>query len=136
MPKKCTYAWVKGKKVFPSIGGVKNSFAYDLIIMGDIELYDEFKLNKITPENASAYLENMGWRWHKLDYDLDKGPAVTLLALSELEVYIKTEYAKIKNRKKKRDKCGAHSLQYAHTLDTGKQAALKELAKYYEIDYK
>lgn len=58
------------------------------------------------------------------------------LDLANLEAYINTEYAKIKNRKKKRDKCGAFSLQYAHTLDTGKQEALRELAKYYGINYK
>lgn len=63
--KKLTRAWKKGKKIFPSVYGVKNEFARDLILMGDIERDDAD--NTFDLQYSSRYLESKGWKWVKYE---------------------------------------------------------------------
>lgn len=74
--KKLVRAWARGKTRFPSVYGVKNKFAWDLLCMGDIEMSHtdlesldlkyKNQLERITPEEAGKLLEKKGWKWIKI----------------------------------------------------------------------
>lgn len=85
--KKLTRCWRKGKKVFPSVAGVKDEYAFNLLIMGDIKVSKKmWRRLGITPSfpktprdlsliiawpprKAANVLYDMGWSWEKYKGD-------------------------------------------------------------------
>jgi hypothetical protein len=67
--KKITRAWKKGNEIFYSIYGVKDDYARELLSFGEIK-YDGISRSSFwyyTPERCSKILEEMGYRWIKVN---------------------------------------------------------------------
>lgn len=74
--KKFVRCWKKGKIVFPSVYGVKDSFAWELLLMEDIkvskldckklDIRNAKEIDRITHKEASKLLEKKGWKWSNL----------------------------------------------------------------------
>ena len=64
-----TRAWKKDKIIFPSVYGVKDMYAFDLLANEEIKMsasdYKKFSI-KTTDKEASRYLESHGWEWVKI----------------------------------------------------------------------
>ena len=70
-------AWIKGDTTFPSVFGVKDAYAWELLVMKDIcmplaeakklDLHgnSSAQISRITIKEASKYLETHGWKWIK-----------------------------------------------------------------------
>lgn len=76
--KRLTRCWKKGNTKFPSIYGVKDFYAWELILHGEVKLNkDEIKkldlrnnsseqLQRISMKEAGQILEKKGYKWCKL----------------------------------------------------------------------
>ena len=62
--KKLTRQWTNNVASFPSVYGVKNGFAHDLIVTGEIEVPQKDQQRAM--KNPSQYLESKGWQWVKI----------------------------------------------------------------------
>ena len=76
MNKKITRAWSNGKEKFLSVYGVKGEYARELLYMGDIKNPKLLKNRKsywdISPRQASKILENIGYKWIKINLRKDR----------------------------------------------------------------
>jgi hypothetical protein len=82
MRKKITNAWVNGNYKFLSVYGVKDAYAWELVLMKQILLSKQNlksigikkvsfnEMINVSPKIISKLLERCGWKWIKLDVDL------------------------------------------------------------------
>jgi hypothetical protein len=72
--KKLIRAWKKGNKEFPSVYGVKDLYAKELLLTGGIKIpkrqvrgFGVTDIRQVSPKKAAQILQALGWEWVKRD---------------------------------------------------------------------